>query len=703
MIVKFFQTLDDSIEGNDKARESLEKVGITINDLKNASEQEILGKALKRLGEMDQGARRTALGVEIFGKAFRTVDPKLLDEAFRTGNAEAFASAIKKAADMADAHAKTMQNLETAILNTMNNGLKALEPFIGKVGEAGAGVEQMEKVVKAVGLTMAVIFGMNAITTIIGFTTAMQVLTGIQKTYQGVLKGIAVTQAFITGLTGAGLALVAAAGVAAVGVAVALNQENEETINQKQRQLELEKDIKKWANMPNQTANETNRLGIPEPTKKREIKDTTAQKAAAQLLATAKAETRMLSDKNDMAAKYANSLIFTIGLEEDQASMIKSIVDIEKKRSEDIDKVKKKIDEENAKKDKANKAAIDQYEKQKTLINEGANAEVQMAVNVRDKNQLLKETTNLREQDLAAQQNHLNVLQVEEEAIRNIAILQGTMTQEQVSRAKALSDIDKQYNSQQLTFKSQLDAAEKSSSYLAMANIKKQMDLNTEEYNQKRNQMIANSNFEDERRQSAAAGQAEYLDQLSRTIDPGKIMQDKNAAVFNNMTSALDKFVDTGKLSFGDLTRSIIADLLKIELKASATALFKSFGGFTGLLNMMSGGVGTITAAPSMGSAGAALMGLPAFANGGTPPVNKPSIVGEKGPELFIPRSAGTVVPNHALGGGNGQTINNNTYVTNQISALDSRSVAQLFAENRQTLLGVTEMARKELPGRQRL
>ena len=46
-------------------------------------------------------------------------------------------------------------------------------------------------------------------------------------------------------------------------------------------------------------------------------------------------------------------------------------------------------------------------------------------------------------------------------------------------------------------------------------------------------------------------------------------------------------------------------------------------------------------------------LGLPVgFASGGRPPVGKPSIVGEKGPELFVPRQAGTIVPNDQLGGG---------------------------------------------------
>ena len=47
------------------------------------------------------------------------------------------------------------------------------------------------------------------------------------------------------------------------------------------------------------------------------------------------------------------------------------------------------------------------------------------------------------------------------------------------------------------------------------------------------------------------------------------------------------------------------------------------------------------------------------FAAGGRPPIGKASVVGENGPELFIPDSAGSIIPNHqlasgsAVGGGN--------------------------------------------------
>ena len=49
---------------------------------------------------------------------------------------------------------------------------------------------------------------------------------------------------------------------------------------------------------------------------------------------------------------------------------------------------------------------------------------------------------------------------------------------------------------------------------------------------------------------------------------------------------------------------------------------------------------------------------LKGFASGGRPPVGKASIVGERGPELFVPGTSGTIIPNDALGGSGGTVVN---------------------------------------------
>ena len=46
------------------------------------------------------------------------------------------------------------------------------------------------------------------------------------------------------------------------------------------------------------------------------------------------------------------------------------------------------------------------------------------------------------------------------------------------------------------------------------------------------------------------------------------------------------------------------------------------------------------------------------MATGGYPQMNKPVLVGERGPELFVPTSSGKIIPNHQMGGGGGMVIN---------------------------------------------
>jgi hypothetical protein len=65
---------------------------------------------------------------------------------------------------------------------------------------------------------------------------------------------------------------------------------------------------------------------------------------------------------------------------------------------------------------------------------------------------------------------------------------------------------------------------------------------------------------------------------------------------------------------------------------------------------------------------------LSGFANGGPVMGGKPIIVGEKGPELFVPGSNGGIVPNHAMGG--------NTYqITVQAGVGDPRAIGQQIVE----------------------
>jgi phage-related minor tail protein len=133
------------------------------------------------------------------------------------------------------------------------------------------------------------------------------------------------------------------------------------------------------------------------------------------------------------------------------------------------------------------------------------------------------------------------------------------------------------------------------------------------------------------------------------------------------------KMVQTGKLSFKDLANTMIAEFARIESRKL----------FAGLFGGASGG--------GLFSGFAKMLG---FANGGVPPIGVPSIVGERGPELFVPRSAGTIVPNNQLGMG--------TNVTYNINAVDASSFRQLLARDPEFLYAVTEKGRSAIPSGRR-
>lgn len=172
------------------------------------------------------------------------------------------------------------------------------------------------------------------------------------------------------------------------------------------------------------------------------------------------------------------------------------------------------------------------------------------------------------------------------------------------------------------------------------------------------------------------------------------------AEAFNSMTSnmerALDNFVTTGKLSFKDLIGSMIQDLIRLYMKAQVTGFFKMF---------MGGGDGG-----SMGSAIGESLGMTGFggwlsglffADGGDPPVGKASVVGENGPELFVPKTAGTIVPNNhlsaSIGNGGPQINYNGPYIAN-MNAIDTQSAAQFLAKNKDSVWASYQSAQRSLP-----
>jgi phage-related minor tail protein len=122
---------------------------------------------------------------------------------------------------------------------------------------------------------------------------------------------------------------------------------------------------------------------------------------------------------------------------------------------------------------------------------------------------------------------------------------------------------------------------------------------------------------------------------------------------------ALAGFFQSVADAFLDMAAQIISKWIQMTILNSVLSLFPGGGGLAksggagfdmGPLNNV--GMSTFNPANSF-------PGLSGRASGGPVSAGTPYMVGEKGPELFMPGRSGTIVPNNALGGGSTNVVVN--------------------------------------------
>ena len=205
----------------------------------------------------------------------------------------------------------------------------------------------------------------------------------------------------------------------------------------------------------------------------------------------------------------------------------------------------------------------------------------------------------------------------------------------------------------------------------------------------------------------ASAGFAEgFKEAMKSAGDTTKQFQNIGKQAFTELKTMLTDFVMTGKLQFEDFARTITRMIVEALIGRAITAavdkaieLFKMKSIRSALINVYEGATKAFAQGGIFGpvlAAGAIAFGLGlvgkmrGFEKGGRPPVGMPSIVGEKGPELFVPDQAGTVVPNNQLGMGKAVTVNFN------INTVDARGFNELLVNSRGTIVNLINSAVNE-------
>jgi hypothetical protein len=174
--------------------------------------------------------------------------------------------------------------------------------------------------------------------------------------------------------------------------------------------------------------------------------------------------------------------------------------------------------------------------------------------------------------------------------------------------------------------------------------------------------------------QAGAVFSPEELDKIVRgiggvneEIEKGKSFAEEFGLT---MSSAFEDALIGGK-KFSDVLKGVYQDLLRIATRSLVTepigkmfsGAVSSGGGFGGLLGSLGSSLAGAFGGGGFGSGMAnpfakIISGGSMRADGGPVSGGMPYLVGERGPELFMPRASGAIVPNHALAGGQSITLN---------------------------------------------
>ena len=140
--------------------------------------------------------------------------------------------------------------------------------------------------------------------------------------------------------------------------------------------------------------------------------------------------------------------------------------------------------------------------------------------------------------------------------------------------------------------------------------------------------------------------QMAHQDELRQAIAEQKSQYEElNTTFRNGIVDSILAAVE-GTKSLSESLVGVLKQMARLILQQQLLNALSGFNIFGGGGSGAGGGFGVTPATSGFDFSGA-------FANGGRPAVGKAALVGERGPELFVPDRAGTIIPNHALGGAN--------------------------------------------------
>ena len=633
----FTKSVESAADGSVTAQKSFAEAGISLDDLAKLSAEDLFKKTIEGLDKIPDTITRNAKGFEILGKSIKNVDLKGLNQGMKDSEGIAVdqAKAMSDAADSWDLLEQAGRKVNELVAIELGPTIKSFIDYLNADGQTA--LIEFANIVGAsfkaivVSVTTSVyalkmsLYGLVAIISEfpgIGFIGLIEgEIAGREKTYADQLLE---TMDLVKGL-------------------------------EKQKKLidALYGNPQKKPNAPDKTDLNTPNKDGKKPA--RPVTDTIANelsKLKAEYDVTKKQydieieRNNLLSMRGQLSTKEYNKALEELALQE-------ALANIEKKRTDDLasnkDKVKSIDKKINDQAEASYALAVAQSQGRLRAISETnkyeLNEQAKLSQIAIDRSAQLFNLQNagrlLRVEDLQLQKDIFQIQSDLGDEIRRIDKLQLDDADAQIAKAKELADVK-------------------------IAEANRQHAITT---------------------RGGTPGEG-FTDAMTKAINDLPTAMQNGAAMFEsmmgNMSKSLTDFVMTGKSSFKDFAKSIIADIMAIYIRSQILTMLKGvfsmFGGASGAPQVM----GSMPSVPGLAAAGGY--------------INSPTIVGENGPELFIPKTAGTVVPNQQMSGmgGSPQVVYNGPYIAN-MSAIDTQSATQFLAKNNKSVWAANAYANKSL------
>jgi lambda family phage tail tape measure protein len=670
VLSRLSNSLYDAREGGKQAQENLIKLGFSMKDIANLDTEGALQKTIDKLAGMTDPVERNALAFRIFGKEAKSIDWLGIKNGTSTSTEEYYkmAESQKRAAEAHDKLVAASEKLTIAFANLLDK-----TGVLKFINDMSTNMDKAEKAVTIAGIAFGTYFGAALAANILTIADKLKLLPAV-----------------LDAITAAGLRLQASGLIAALGklalvIALALTPGD---LN-KGEDASLEK-IKKFQDaLGKLTKSQQEKFFTLTQNQQSEIKKlfdsgTQIEEAFAKIAGAGKKDKppttaywekdlvaiRQLTEAYQYNEQIATSRIAKItalvGAGENEVAIANATSEAIKRQN---DAAKQLVDKRDlllkTPQDAGRDAQIAEIGKQLRAVEEiGRTQYDNLVSNIKLNNEAI------------------GVEKIRTALLNDQIALQDRLTNLQTESAKVgLTNIEKKYYDIEAAAKKAAEAEIRGEEQRRFgANAGQGSNFSLSEDEKKRINEAATTRAKAEKEQTQKTYEAQrtfsggWKDAFNSYVENATNAAQQAQTIFQTVTKGLEdlivNFVTTGKLNFKDLANTLIAEFVRIQAKKVIAGIF----GGSGTSDFFASIVGKASGGP---------------VNGMTP-----YLVGEQGPELFVPRSAGNIVPNGQLGGGASVTYN--------INAVDAASFRQMLAREPEFLYAVTEKGRSSIPAGRR-